>query len=1478
MEKRTLTLSQKQIFDMTQIEDGDYSISAVATFQGKGNVAYMKTCLEMLYENNQIFHVSFDFDGVEMKQYLDGEKSYIVQVNEFSSWEKFEQWKANDETTVIDYQNLFDLYGFTIGEQEFGLYIRMHHIISDATSIGIVICRFNDLYHAVMEGRKFELVCGDYMAALEEHEVYRNSEKYQKDRDYWVDEFQEVNEPSKITEKHTTNHDVSRVSIRMSQHELQVLNRFASTTKDSLFHAYMAAFAIYLSRINRMEEVNIATTIHNRLGKNLKSTVGMFADTILYRIPVNSDDRYVDIIKGVKQKIFASLKHSRFNYTETKKELLKKNNNQLDLLDVIINYQVVHKSFQDDVGVHWQNCKKQFNSLTVNICDWENNGQFFIDYDYLACVLTEKEIRTMHRQIMNIMMAGMEDPDVNVSEIELVDQVDYDVYRRINEKFGVAYPKTETIVSLFEKQVELRNEETALIFEQNKYSYANVNQKANIIAHNLIRAGVTRGDYVAFISDRTVDILYGIIGIIKAGAVYVPMDPNYPVERIQYMIEDCMAKAVLLATENEIEIAHENVLDVKSFDVDKTYANPNVSVKPEDELYVIYTSGTTGKPKGVPIRHRNVVRLLFNDGFQFQFSEKDTWLLFHYYGFDFSVWEMYGALLYGGKLVVPSLEETRDVFAIIRLIKDNRITVLNQVPSAFYALMLAMDKERLDSLRYLIFGGEMLNPRKLAEWKQYHPQVQIINMYGITETTVHVTYKEIGDDEIASGISDIGLPIPTLGIYLLQGNQLCGVGMPGELCVYGAGLSSGYLNRNELTNEKFVSIPKLTDEIIYRSGDLARIQENGNIEYLGRIDQQVKISGFRIELKEIENAILKQNQYDIKECVVIDRIDNGGNRNLFAYLVYQDQVDFSLIKKEIKQILPSYMIPMYWTTIEKIPITKNGKLDRNSLPDIETPIMNIFVEPRNEKEAKILDVFRSVLGYELLGITDDFFEYGGDSIKSMMFVAKCKEIGYEITSKEIILNPTVEAITSICRELTGGTCENENVKGPVKATPIYEYFKELELPNPTHYNQSVLLQARKPVQTEWIEQAMEHLMKYHDVLRAVWKDDSLVIQESARAREFVDVTTVSVDGTKNLEQTCNDVQKSISFEHGSLCKAVIISASDDDYLLFVAHHLVIDGVSWRILLDDFVKLYEACSQGIELQLPAKTTSVQTWAEVMEQYATSSGFTVENQYWNTCLEQLTLENHRKVISKTDGVAQYRILLDKQEMNEFLAVCREVYGMDANAVYMTAFTMALCDLIKCRRITVSLEGHGREVMQEGLSLDRTVGWFTSIFPVVLEQKDTTENTMVHVKDTIKMASRYQLGYGIKKYILHEKINNVVPDMMFNYLGDVGATLKENEFFALSDLDSGEMCAKENKDESVLTINGFTKADCVLFDLEYGTAQYLKADIEKLEQNVMDVLEQMKTLCFGKHEKVITISDVSTEQIAEDEWDELCAMYNA
>ncbi|WP_028517504.1 amino acid adenylation domain-containing protein, partial [Ruminococcus flavefaciens] len=356
-------------------------------------------------------------------------------------------------------------------------------------------------------------------------------------------------------------------------------------------------------------------------------------------------------------------------------------------------------------------------------------------------------------------------------------------------------------------QVKKTPDNTALVFEDKSLTYAELNARANSLANKLIEKGVKSGDYVALYIERSLEMVIGIYGIIKAGGIYVPINTMYPEDRVEYILSDCGAK-VLLTGETKLNAEYSGErIDLRSPEAYSSVETaPNAEIKPESGLYVIYTSGTTGKPKGVEIMHKNVVRLMFNDAFEYDFDEKDVWTMFHSYGFDFSVWEMYGATLYGGKLIVVSEEEAKDTKKFISLLREKKVTVLNQVPTAFYNLMLVDSGEKLD-VRYLIFGGEALNPTKLKKWRKDHPDTKIVNMYGITETTVHVTYREIGDEEIARGISDIGKAIPTLKTYIMDGSTMCGIGIPGELCVTGDGLARGYLNRPELTAEKFVKNP-----------------------------------------------------------------------------------------------------------------------------------------------------------------------------------------------------------------------------------------------------------------------------------------------------------------------------------------------------------------------------------------------------------------------------------------------------------------------------------------------------------------------------------------------------------------------------------------------------------------------------------------------------------------------------------------------
>ncbi|MCP5049770.1 MAG: amino acid adenylation domain-containing protein, partial [bacterium] len=557
----------------------------------------------------------------------------------------------------------------------------------------------------------------------------------------------------------------------------------------------------------------------------------------------------------------------------------------------------------------------------------------------------------------------------------------------------------------------------------------------NGLAQLLRQRGVAADTIVGIMAGRLIETIIGILGILKAGGGYLPIDPGYPRERIAFMMEDSGAKTLL--TRNEL-LARPDVYGgaIQELPLQKIESQNASSLQ---IAYVIYTSGTTGKPKGVLIDHRNVARLLFNDQFQFDFSETDSWTLFHSFCFDFSAWEMYGALLYGGKLVIIPKMTSRDSETFLKRLKQNQITILNQTPSAFYNLVnLELRNSRRElNLRYIIFGGEALAPARLREWQAIYPGTKLINMYGITETTVHVTFKEITAREIESNTGNIGQPIPTLTTYLMDKYlRLVPIGVAGELYVGGEGVGRGYLNRPELTREKFVFTHRFWHLIdsnrrnigkvkpgsdsrkspvsyLYRTGDQARWLADGELDYLGRIDQQVKIRGFRIEPGEIENRLL--NHPGIKEAVMLAREEKNGDKYLCAYIVPVSAREDVIpgLREYLALVLPGYMIPAYFVPLEKIPLTPNGKIDRKALPKPELRIGTGYAGPRNEIETKLVELWSNVLNIErdVIGIDSSFFHLGGHSLKATSLVSKIhKEFDVRVPLLEVFKTPRIREL------------------------------------------------------------------------------------------------------------------------------------------------------------------------------------------------------------------------------------------------------------------------------------------------------------------------------------------------------------------------------------------------------------------------------------------------------------------------------------
>ncbi|MDW7658283.1 MAG: amino acid adenylation domain-containing protein, partial [Bacillota bacterium] len=653
----------------------------------------------------------------------------------------------------------------------------------------------------------------------------------------------------------------------------------------------------------------------------------------------------------------------------------------------------------------------QVESLYLHINDRENDGSITLNYDYQADAFYSREIEFIHDHVIRILWHALDNPSRKISFLHMLSEKERQKVLYAFNETDATWPQAATVAELFERQAAARPDATALAFGQSSLTYAELNRQANKIAHRLIAAGAGPEDRIALLAQRSPQLVAGILGIIKAGAAYVPIDPDYPDKRIQYMLDDCGARILLtqpeLAKPLQFSGAMVSLDQPDGYEDGGAEGNPRCRIQPNNLLYVIYTSGSTGAPKGVMIEHRQVVRLLFNDKTPFDFGADDCWTLFHSYCFDFSVWEMYGALLYGGKLVIVNKEDAKDSARYLQLLEREQVTVLNQTPAAFYNLIHAIRRSAACdlALRMVIFGGEALKPILLKSFRTLYPTVRLINMYGITETSVHVTWIDLSDADIDKNIGNIGRPIPTSRVYILDKNQNpLPIGIAGEIYVGGAGVARGYLNQPDLTAARFLPDPFFPGENMYRSGDLARFFAQGDLEYLGRIDKQVKIRGHRIELGEVESTILRDSH--IREAAVIAGENLVGNRQLWAYYAADDVLDLQDLKTSIALRLPDYMMPACWIKLDTIPLNANGKVDvrRLPVPRQEHFSGREYIAPQNELQQEIALIWQEVLGLDRVGIHDHFFELGGDSLSAVTAVTKMKR---GITFAELYQHPTV---------------------------------------------------------------------------------------------------------------------------------------------------------------------------------------------------------------------------------------------------------------------------------------------------------------------------------------------------------------------------------------------------------------------------------------------------------------------------------------
>lgn len=1016
-----------------------YNMQAAFAITGAVDMAILEKAFRLVIERHSILRTVFaEIDGQPQQRIIPID-NYQFDIEHFETGTDngaaLEQWIQQNDTAPFNLRQgpllrcwlLQTLTGQV-------LYINMHHIISDGWSVIVLNKEVLNAYRLLLQQQDITLspLALQYKDIAVWQKENQTASQLLVHEQFWKDVFTDgVTVLELPTDNHrpdTKTYHGAQCRFTFGKNASEQISQLAKQAGVSLYTVLMAGVNVLLKKYADQTDIVTGTTVAGRNSPQLDNQIGFYVNALPVRTQVTGHLAFNQLLVEQQDILLNVYAHQVYPFEKLITALdVKRNLSRSPLFDVMVVLQNLEGQQQlqkQEVapGLFFENLEPHTGTAKYDLAflfeETTNGLQLLLEYN--TDLYKSETALQMARHLGRLMEQVTASPKIAVKDIVLPSKDELAILFSKADNTHINYDANATLVSLFGKVATHYADNIALVVGDRQMTYRELDQKSGQLAALLMQQyQVAAEDLVVLHFERSEWMLVAILGVLKAAAAYVPVDPAYPVDRIDYIISDSQTKYVLYDTAlpPAVTAKHDQITYIDIAQLDYTGHTAEAAVQAHHLAYVIYTSGTTGQPKGVLIEHANVTRLLFTDANLFDFGADDRWSLFHSYCFDFSVWEMYGALLNGGTLVIVPKAVAQDSIAFYDFLAAEKITVLNQTPTAFRSLV-QNNKERFLQkplhTRYLIFGGEALLPEILKEWQYALPGCQNINMYGITETTVHVTYKQITEAEIRDNKSNIGVPIPTLSCYVLDADlQQVPLGVIGELCVGGAGVARGYLNKPELTAAKFIDNPYKPGEKMYRSGDYARIMPNGDLVYIGRKDDQVKIRGHRIETAEVESALLQLP--GVKDAVVL-AINNGlGEHELAAYYIAANtEAKPAVLRNSLMGTLPAYMVPAYIIALEAFPLNSNGKLDKKALP-LPQEIDNgtSYVPPRNETDKQIIAIWEEVLQRKGIGIADNFFDLGGHSLKATRVIGRINELyQIKIDLKEIFTEPTITHLSN----------------------------------------------------------------------------------------------------------------------------------------------------------------------------------------------------------------------------------------------------------------------------------------------------------------------------------------------------------------------------------------------------------------------------------------------------------------------------------
>ena len=1438
--------AQKRLFILNQMEGvgTSYNIPSIFTIEGSLDRPRFEGAFEELAARHEALRTSFEIIEGEPMQKVHKRIDFKVDCIEAQEKDLSDIVKGFVKPFDLKSAPLFRVGLVKLSENKHVMLFDIHHIIADGISMEIILKEFACLY----EGEKLPEVLIQY----KDFSVWQNAliqtEEVKQQEEYWLKQLAgEIPALSfgDYTRPVLQSFEGDSICFELDSRLARGLKEIARETNTTLYMVMLAAYNVLLSRYSGQDDIIVGTPVAGRQHGDIENTVGMFVNTLAMRNYPKGDMTFKEFLPEVKKNTLQAFENQDYMFEDLVERLnIPRDLSRNPLFDTMFVLQNMNYSSLEMNGFHLTPLKfdQKVSMFDLTLEAVEHDEVINLEFEYCTKLFKEETIARMVGHFTNLVKSIVDAPDKTLSELNILSNEEREKVLSEFNNTQVLYPQDKTLNVLFEEQVLRKPDSIALVLGDKQLTYRELNEKANSIAGMLQGKGIKSGSIVGLVADESFEMIIGIIGILKSGAAYVPVDLSFPADRINYIFIDSGAD-VLLTMSKYKDIVAGFGGEIIELDSAMTSSDDGVTLEnessPSDAAYMIYTSGTTGMPKGVIIEHKSIVNQLIGLQDKFGFDQTCNYILLAKYTFDVSVQHIFLPLTTGGKLFMPGQEVTNNPDVFWKFVIANKINVLDSVP-AYLNTMLDFVKEKV-RLKYVVVGADVFTKSLYDKIKKTITVQKIINIYGPTETTINATAYECCETEEAETIP-IGKPLQNYRVYVLDGQKnLLPIGIPGELYISGVGVARGYHNKNRLTKESFVENPFIPGEKIYKTGDMVKWLPDGNIEFLGRMDFQVKIRGFRIELDEIELKLLKHSL--IKETVVVAKEDSNKVKYLCAYIVAEESLKPSEIREYLSKELPGHMIPSYFIQLEKMPLTTNGKIDRKALPEpggvIDTG--KEYIAPESQLEKELAELWQEILGVDRVGILDNFFELGGHSLKASVLVSRIhKEFNVEIQLKEIFKTPTIKELSMLITDAKKsnykaieriGEREYYEVSSAQKRLFILEQMEGIG----TSYNIPSIYIIEGSLNRQRFERAFEELSTRHEALRT-----SFEIIDGEPVQKIHKRIDLKVEYIETQEKDIADIVKNFvkpfDLKSVPLFRVKLVKLSEDKHvMLFDIHHIIADGTSMEIIFKEFACLYEG-EKLPEVLIQYKDFSV--WQNALIQ---TEEVKQQEEYW---LKQLAGEipalsfgdYTRPVLQSFEGDS-ICFELDSRLARGLKEIARET-NTTLYMVMLAAYNVLLSRYSGQDDIIVGSPVAGR---QHG-DIENTVGMFVNTLAMRNYPKGdmTFKELLAEVKENTLQAFENQ---DCQFEELIDKLN-IPRDLSRNPLFDTMFVLQnvDHEEIVFKNLSFKPYDLKSKISKFDLTLYAVEKEDSIQMELEYCTKIFSRETGEALTKHFASTIKEV------------------------------------